>query len=63
VDIDQWDTQINLGVVLTLSGSKSTGVYNSPQISYGYPQKNDDFTRAFGPLKINGHVLQQAVVY
>ncbi|NBU98423.1 MAG: hypothetical protein EBS19_09485 [Spirochaetia bacterium] len=58
VDIDQWDTQINLGVVLTLSGSKSTGVYNSPQIAYGYPQKNDDFTRAFGPLKINGHVLQ-----
>ena len=57
-NINQYDTSINLGVVLTLSGSKSTGVYNSPQISYGYPQKNDDFTRAFGPLKLSGHVLQ-----
>jgi hypothetical protein len=57
-DINQWDTQINLGVVLTLSGSVSTGVFNSPQISYGYPQKTDDFTRAFGPLKISGHTLQ-----
>ena len=57
-DINQWDTQINLGVVLTLSASKSTGVYNSPQIAYGYPQKNDDFSRAFGPLKISGHTLQ-----
>ena len=57
-DINQWDTQINLGVVLHLSGSVSTGVFNSPQISYGYPQKTDDFTRAFGPLKISGHTLQ-----
>lgn len=57
-DINQWDNEINLGVVLTLSGSVSTGVFNSPQISYGYPQKTDDFTRAFGPLKISGHTLQ-----
>jgi hypothetical protein len=57
-DINQWDTEINLGVVLTLSGSVSTGVFNSPQISYGYAQKTDDFTRAFGPLKISGHTLQ-----
>ena len=57
-DINQWDTQINLGVVLHLSGSVSNGVFNSPQISYGYPQKTDDFTRAFGPLKISGHTLQ-----
>ena len=57
-DINQWDEEINLGVVLHLSGSVSTGVFNSPQISYGYPQKTDDFTRAFGPLKISGHTLQ-----
>jgi hypothetical protein len=57
-DINQWDEEINLGVVLTLSGSVSTGVFNSPQISYGYAQKTDDFTRAFGPLKISGHTLQ-----
>jgi hypothetical protein len=59
-DINQWDTQINLGVVLHLSGSVSTGVFNSPQISYGYSQKTDDFTRAFGPLKISGHTLQSS---
>ena len=57
-DIDQWDAEINLGVVLHLSGSVSTGVFNSPQISYGYPQKTDDFIRAFGSLKISGHTIQ-----
>jgi len=56
-DINQFDTQINLGVVLHLSGSVSTGVFSAPQISYGQPQKADDFFRAFGPLKISGHVL------
>jgi hypothetical protein len=56
-DINQWDTEISLGVVLHLSGSVSTGVYNSPQIAYGAQQQNDDFTRAFGPLKISGHTL------
>jgi len=57
-DISQYDTQIHLGEVLHLSGSISTGVYNSPQISYGGQQKTDDFLRAFGPLKISGHTLQ-----
>ena len=57
-DINQYDTQINLGVVLHLSGSVSTGVFSSPQISYGSQQKADDFFRAFGPLKISGHTLQ-----
>ena len=57
-DINQFDTQITLGVVLHLSGSVSTGVFSSPQISYGLPQKADDFFRAFGPLKISGHTLQ-----
>jgi hypothetical protein len=56
-DINQFDTQISLGVVLHLSGSVSTGVFSSPQISYGQPQKADDFFRAFGPLKISGHTL------
>ena len=57
-DINQWDNQIELGVVLHLSGSVSTGVFNSPQVSYGIPQQTDDFLRAFGPLKISGHTLQ-----
>lgn len=57
-DINQFDTQINLGVVLHLSGSVSTGVFSAPQIAYGPQQKADDFFRAFGPLKISGHTLQ-----
>ena len=57
-DINQWDNSIALGVVLHLSGSVSTGVFNSPQISYGGFQKTDDFFRAFGPLKISGHTLR-----
>ena len=57
-DVNEWDTKITLGVVLHLSGSKSTGVFNAPQISYGSSQRSDDFFRAFGPLKISGHTLQ-----
>ena len=57
-DINQWDNSLSLGVVLHLSGSASTGVFNAPQISYGGQQKTDDFFRAFGPLKISGHTLQ-----
>jgi hypothetical protein len=57
-DGNQWDTQIELGVVLHLSGSVSTGVYNAPQVSYGYAQRTDDFLRAFGPIKVSGHTLQ-----
>jgi len=58
LDINQWDNSIAIGVVLTLSGSVSTGVFNSPQISYGPAQKTDDFFRAFGPLKMSGHTLR-----
>ena len=58
LDIDQWDNSISLGIVLTLSGSVSTGVFNAPQISYGGFQKTDDFFRAFGPLKTSGHTLR-----
>jgi hypothetical protein len=57
-DVTQWDTQVELGVVLHLSGSIVTGVYNAPQVSYGFSQRTDDFLRAFGPLKISGHTLQ-----
>ena len=56
--VEQWDQQIELGVVLHLSGSVSTGVYNSPQVAYGFSQRTDDFVRSFGPLKISGHTLQ-----
>jgi hypothetical protein len=57
-NVSQWDTSVEIGVVLHLSGSVSTGVYNAPQVSYGFTQRTDDFLRAFGPLKISGHTLQ-----
>ena len=57
-DINQFDTQIYFGNILHFSGSVTQGTYNAPQISYGYPQKTDDFFRAFGPIKISGHTLQ-----
>ena len=57
-DINQYDTEIELGIILHLSGSVSNGVFNSPQIGYGHPQQSDDFMRSFGPLKISGHTLQ-----
>jgi hypothetical protein len=59
-DPRQWHTQISLGVVLHLTSSVSTGVFNSQQTSYGTAQKTDDFLRAFGPLKISGHTLQSS---
>jgi hypothetical protein len=58
INIDQFDTEVEIGVVLHLSGSVVTGTYNTPQISYGYAQQTDDFIRAFGPIKISGHTLQ-----
>jgi len=57
-DPTQWDNQIEIGVVLHLSGSVSTGVYNAPQVAYGQSQRTDDFIRAFGPVKVSGHTLQ-----
>jgi hypothetical protein len=57
-DPTQWDNQIEIGVVLHLSGNVSTGVYNTPQVAYGQSQRTDDFIRAFGPVKISGHILQ-----
>jgi Chaperone of endosialidase len=57
-NISQWDQSIELGVVLHLSGSVSSGVYNAPQVSYGVAQRTDDFVRAFGPMKLSGHTLQ-----
>jgi hypothetical protein len=57
-DPTQWDNQIEIGTILHLSGSVTTGVYNAPQTSYGFAQRTDDFVRAFGPIKISGHILQ-----
>jgi hypothetical protein len=48
---------ITIGRVLHQSGSVTNGVVTQPIVSYGTNHWQDDFTRAFGPLKISGHVL------
>lgn len=56
-DVNQYDSQLFLGVVAHLNGNKVTTAYNTPQTAYGISQKSDEFFRAFGPLKISGHTL------
>ena len=48
---------ITIGRVLHQSGSVTNGVSTQPIVSYGTNHWHDDFTRAFGPLKVSGHIL------
>ena len=48
---------ITIGRVLHQSGSVTNGVSTQPIVSYGTNHWQDDFTRAFGPLKVSGHIL------
>lgn len=48
---------IPLGRILHLEGGTTYGINETPRVSYGQTTWNGDFARAFGPLKISGHVL------
>lgn len=48
---------ITIGRVLHQSGSVTNGVVTQPIVSYGTNHWQDDFSRAFGPLKVSGHIL------
>jgi hypothetical protein len=52
-----YETSIPIGRVLHQSGSVTNGTITSPHVSYGVPGSHDIFVRAFGPLKLSGHVL------
>lgn len=52
-----YESYIVLGRVLHQSGSVTNGTITSPQVSYANVGSHDTFVRAFGPLKLNGHVL------
>lgn len=54
IDFEQY---IPIGRILHQSGSVTNGTITSPHVSYGLPSSHDIFVRAFGPLKLNGHVL------
>lgn len=48
---------IVIGRVLHQSGSVTNGTITSPNVAYAKIGSHDTFVRAFGPLKISGHVL------
>jgi hypothetical protein len=53
----QYDTEINIGIVLFQNGSTINGVKTQPSLAYGFEQQQNIFNRAFGPLKLSGYTL------
>jgi hypothetical protein len=53
----QFNTLINIGLVLHQNNSTINAVKTQPSVSYGLAQRVGVFTRAFGPLKIDGFIL------
>lgn len=55
--VSQKESNISLGRILHQASSVTNGSITSPAISYGLGENSLTFQRAFGPLKISGHVL------
>jgi len=53
----QFDTIINIGIVLHQNRSTINAVKTQPGVAYGAVQRNNIFTKAFGPLKLSGFTL------
>ena len=53
----QFDTVINIGLVLHQNRSTINAVKTQPSVAYGAVQRNNIFTKAFGPLKLSGFTL------
>jgi len=53
----QFDTLIPIGVVLHQNHSTINGVKTQPSLAYGFKQRSNIFTRAFGPLKLSGFTV------
>jgi len=52
-----FESKIIIGRVLHQSGSVTNGTITQPTVSYGQTGFRGDFIRAFGPLKLSGHVV------
>ncbi len=52
-----FEDKIVIGRVLHQSGSVTNGTITSPTVAYGQTGFRGDFIRAFGPLKLSGHVV------
>lgn len=50
-------SNINLGRILHQTNAVTNGTITSPIVAYGNPTWNSEINRAFGPMKISGHVL------
>ena len=57
-DDDDISNYIIIGRILHQSGNVTNGTITSPTTAYAYNQSTEYFTRAFGPLKISGHVFE-----
>jgi hypothetical protein len=56
--ISQKESSIYLGRVLHQFGPTTNGTITEPSISYGLSTSTLAFQRAFGPLRLTGHVLE-----
>jgi hypothetical protein len=52
-----FESKIVIGRVLHQNGSVTNGTITSPTVAYGQTGFRGDFVRAFGPLKLSGHVV------
>ena len=57
---DEFSNSISIGRVLHQSGSVTNGTLTTPTVAYGIGQSNEQFNRAFGPLKISGHRISHS---
>ena len=53
----QYDTLIPIGLVLHQNHSTINGVKTQPSLAYGWKQRSNIFTQAFGPLKLSGFTV------
>ena len=53
----QFDTLIPIGIVLHQNHSTINGLKTQPSLAYGFKQRSNIFTRAFGPLKLSGFTV------
>ena len=53
----QFDTLMQVGIVLHQNHSTINGVKTSPSLAYGWKQRSNLFIDSFGPLKLSGFTL------
>jgi len=57
---NDFSDRIAIGRVLHQTGSVTNGTITAPVVAYANTFTNEQFHRAFGPLKVSGHVLSNS---